>query len=167
MERKQAWAQAIAAYREALTLKTVNDGDAQDRLAWVLATCPVLKYRDAAEAVTLAEKAVTANRNDGVRWITLGVAYYRAGRWAAALEALHKSRELCEGGDGGVFFLLAMTYWQKDDRKEAQRWYDTALRWIDKHQDALKRELEAAQDIARFRAEAEKLLQVGKKAPLP
>src|SRR5262249_13027603 len=127
LERKEAWPEALAAYREALTLNTANDGVVQNRLAWLLATCPEPKYRDSALAVKLAEKAVAAHPNDGPHRITLGVACYRAGQWAAALEALHKSRELCAGGDGGVFLLLAMTYWQKGDRKEALRWYDIAI----------------------------------------
>src|SRR5262249_53208755 len=133
-----------------------------NRLAWLLATCPEPKYRDSALAVKLAEKAVAAHPNDGPHRITLGVACYRAGQWAAALEALHKSRELCAGGDAGVLLLLAMTYWQKGDRKEALRWYDIAIQWIDQHREALKRESEGAQHISRFRAEAEEVLEIKK-----
>jgi tetratricopeptide (TPR) repeat protein len=167
LERKQAWPQAIAAYREALTLKTVNDPGVQYRLAHVLATsCPDPRYRDGAEAVKLAELALAADRNDGANWSTLGIARYRGGQWAASIEALHKARQL-QGDrvDGVAYFILAMAHWQKDERQEARRWYDTGVRWVDEHQKSLKQHPEPARYITRTRAEAEELLGIKKKEP--
>jgi tetratricopeptide (TPR) repeat protein len=166
LERKEAWPEALTAYREALTLKTANDAGVQFRLAYVLATCPDLKYRDGAEAVKFAEQALAADRDDGDNWLTLGIARYRAGQWAASIEAVNKARELL--GDriyGVAFFILAMAHWQKGDRKEARPWYDTGVRWVEKHQNDLKQHPEVAKVITGMRAEAEKLLGIEKQKP--
>jgi tetratricopeptide (TPR) repeat protein len=169
LERKEAWPEAIAAYREALTLKTRNDPLVQYRLAHVLATCPDPRYRDGAAAVKLAEQILAADRADGDNWLTLGIARFRAGQWAASIEAIHKAREL-QGNriDGVAYFVLALAHWkkdEKDDRKQARQWYDTGVRWMDEHQKSLKEHPGPAKVITGMRAEAEELLGIKKQEP--
>jgi tetratricopeptide (TPR) repeat protein/serine/threonine protein kinase len=84
-----------------------------------------------------------------------GVAHYRAGRWTAAVEALHQVRELSGGGDAGVLFFLAMTYQRMDKKAEARQWYDQAVRWMEKH-------LPVNEVLRRYRAEAEEVLGIQK-----
>jgi hypothetical protein len=58
-----------------------------------------------------------------------------------------------KGGDAGQWFGLAVAHWNLGDKTEARRWYDRAVRWMEKH---------APEDkgCRRFRADAEKVLGV-------
>jgi tetratricopeptide (TPR) repeat protein len=108
--------------------------DAHNGLAWFLATCPDLKFRKVAEAVTLAKRAVQVSPDNGGYWNTLGVAQYQARDCQAALEALQKSMQLSNGGDSNDWFFLAMAHWQLGDKEQARKWYDQAVQWMAKNQ---------------------------------
>jgi serine/threonine protein kinase/tetratricopeptide (TPR) repeat protein len=127
-----------------------------NNLAWLLATCPETKFRDTTRAVASAKKAVELKPKDGDHWNTLGVAQYRAGDWKAAIATLEKSMELRKGGDSFDWFFLAMARWQLGDKKDARKWYDQAVQWMEKNQPK-------DEELARFRAEAEELLGVKEK----
>jgi WD40 repeat protein len=130
-------------------------------VAWFRATCPEERYRNPAEAVALATKAVrskitvinprTSQPVDQGYWNTLGVAQYRAGAWGEAIDALSQSVEQRGGGDAFDWFFLAMAHWQKDDQEESLRWYHKAARWMDTNRST-------NEELARFRAEAATLL---------
>ena len=134
---------------------------AHDFPAWLLATCPDPKFRDAPRAVTLAQRAVELAPDDGHCWNTLGVAHYRAGDWKAAVDALTKSEELGPGPPlGHIGFFLTMAYWQLGKKDKAHQWYDKAVARMEKYrpQDV---------DLGRFRAEAEELLGIQRPPPAP
>jgi tetratricopeptide (TPR) repeat protein len=142
----------IALYREFIRLKT-DDVEAYNNVAWELATCPDPKFRDSAQAVELARQAVKLAPSSGTSWNTLGAARYCGGDWKAAVAALEKSMELRQGGDGLTWFFLAMAHWQLGDKKQARRWYDQAVTWMDKNKPQ-------DDELRRFRAEAEALLGI-------
>jgi len=48
-----------------------------------------------------------------------------------------------------------MARWQLGDKKDARKWYDQAVQWLEKSR--VKNE-----ELARFREEAEKLLELKK-----
>jgi WD40 repeat protein len=85
-------AAAIAVYGELLA-RSPRHAAGNNNLAWLLATCPDAKYRDAPRAVELANQAVALAPQDAVYWNTLGVAHYRAREFAEAVAALAKSEE--------------------------------------------------------------------------
>ena len=62
---------------------------------------------------------------------TLGLAYYRAGRFEEAIRVLRLSRKKygskCFASDS---FLLAMAYSALDDKETAERWFEAAECWI-------------------------------------
>ena len=89
-----------------------KDAKAWNEMAWLFATCPNPRFRDAGKAVRFAQKAVELAQTDGNAWNTLGAAQYRAGEWKLAVEALNKSMDLRMGGDGFDWFFLAMAHWQ-------------------------------------------------------
>jgi tetratricopeptide (TPR) repeat protein len=127
-------------------------------LAWSLATCPVPQFRDPAQAVALARKAVemstTGKRLLSQRWNTLGVALYRNGDWKPAVAALEKSMGFRNGDDEAFNgFFLAMAHWQLGQRDQARTWYDRAAAWMEKNGPRDK-------ELIRFRAEASALLDV-------
>jgi tetratricopeptide (TPR) repeat protein len=101
--------------------------------------------------VRLATKACQRGLRIAAYWNTLGVAHYRAGNWARAVEALGKAMALKKGGDGWDWFFLAMIYHRRGNAKVARQCLDRASGWMDRHR---PRDAE----LRRFRAEAEALL---------
>ena len=122
-------------------------------LAWFLADCPATQFRDPARAVELAKQVLQFAPQSGRYWSTLGVAQYRASQPQAAIASLKKSMELMSGGDSRHWFFLAMAHWQLGDKVEAHKWYDQAVKWMEKNQPK-------AEELRRFRAEASELLEL-------
>jgi WD40 repeat protein/Tfp pilus assembly protein PilF len=152
---------AVDAYGRALKLDPENVL-LLNNLAWLLATCPDATVRDPARAVALAKRSVELGPEDGNAWNTLGVARYRAGDWKETVEALSKSVELQKGGTAFDFFFLAMAHGKLGHETEARRWYDRAVEWEGKNRAAPDRTPTQAQELKRFRAEAEEELQIRK-----
>jgi tetratricopeptide (TPR) repeat protein len=120
-------------------------------LAWLVATSPDPRLRNAALAVRLAKKAVTALPWDADLRNTLGVAHYRNGDDKAAVTELKTAASLRAGGDCFDWLFLAMAHWRLGDRDQARTWLDRAVQWMDKHQPH-------HDELRRFRAEAEAML---------
>jgi eukaryotic-like serine/threonine-protein kinase len=141
-------------YREAIdlcrrVLKANPDSPTtQNQLAWTLVSSPDPKEGDAVQAVEYAEQAVKAAPNMGNYKHTLGVAYYRLGKYDSAVKLLEEAMELRAGGDSDDWFFLAMSYWQMGDKVQARRWRDQASEWMDEHKPE-------DDELRRFRAEAE------------
>jgi WD40 repeat protein len=127
--------------------------------AWILATSPEGKDRDPGLAVELARRAAELTPKEGYFWNTLGVAYYRAGHWQKAIEALTRSMELLNGHmESFNTFFLAMASWKLGGKEKARQWYDRAVQWMDKNQQALHHPHD--EELRRFRAEAAELLGI-------
>jgi hypothetical protein len=150
---------AIESSRRAFEAKP-DSAQTCDALAWALATAPE-SVRNAEEAVALAEKAVRlAPENTGYR-NTLGVAYYRAGRYREAVEALHPN--VMAQDDYALAFdlyFLAMSYHRLGDATRARDYYDWAVRWAKMQRNLHARYIE---ELTVFRAEAEELLGIDRK----
>ena len=128
------------------TTPTVNND-----LAWFLVTSPEPCLRDAARALRLAQKAVTARPESANYRNTLGVAYYRSGDDRAAVAELEKAMSLQAGGTPFDWFFLAMAHWRLGDRDKARMFFDRSVEWMDgrKSQD---------DELCRIRAEAQAIL---------
>jgi hypothetical protein len=109
-----------------------------------------------------ASAAVTGMPGEGNFRNTPGTAHYRAGDWKAAVAAFDRSRELRAGGDAADWFFLAMTHREMGDPTEARDWYDRAVQWVEKNAPALEKDPEQAEELGRFRSEAEEVLGVKK-----
>jgi tetratricopeptide (TPR) repeat protein len=140
-----------------------DNGIVQNNFAWFLATCPAAKYRDPPRAVELAKKAVELMPKAGSHWNTLGVSHYRAGDWKAAMAALDKSREFRKGGDAYDWLFLAMAHRKLGQTKEARKWYEQAIEWLQKNKEAIEKDRTLADELGRFRREADEVLDLGKK----
>jgi serine/threonine protein kinase len=132
-------------------------------LARFLATCPDAHFREPAEAVQLATKAVDKARAaevgtywEGTYTITLGIALYRAGDWQAAAQALRKGADLRKASEATDLFFLAMATWHLGDKDQARKWYDKAVAWMEKNQPR-------NEELRRFRAEAAELMEIDDK----
>jgi tetratricopeptide (TPR) repeat protein len=137
---------------------TPDSAQAGNNLAWYLVTCPDPEFHHASRAVELAARAVELAPLQGTYWNTLGVAQYRAGEWQAAIESLHESMELRNGGDACDWFFLAMAKWQLKQQDEAKTWYDKAVEWTDRTESQ-------DEDLRLFRAEAAELLGITTQQP--
>lgn len=154
MRRKGPLDEAIAAYEEAIRMRP-KSASAHHSLAWALAVVPDSRLRDPTRAVEHGNRAVQLAPERGSYWNTLGVAYYRAGDWAAAIDALEKAEALEPERNlavNGCF--LAMAHWQKGERDQARRWYDKAVARIEETNPA-------CEELLRFRAEAAALIEEG------
>ncbi len=138
--------------RRAAVRRSADNPEAQNSLAWLLATTPDPRLRDAPQAVELARYAVNRAPHLGNYWNTLGVAYARVGDWSEALTALNQSVKLRgAASDSHDWFSLAMAHWHRGDTARARYWYDRAVRWMETN-------APASADLRRFRTEAAVLM---------
>ena len=131
------------------------DPELLNTLACWLTHDPGHADRDPKRAVELATRALKLSAKPSY-WNTLGAARYRDGDWKAAIDALTKSMERSNGGDGNDWFFLAMAHWQLGDKPQGRSWYDKAVPWMEKNQPK-------NEELIRFRAEAAALLGVNEK----
>jgi superkiller protein 3 len=143
---------ATEAYKKAIAIDP-QCAAAHNGLAWVLATCSEVRFRDPTRAVALARNAVKLEPKNPEYANTLGVAHYRAGDWKAAIDALEKAVEVRKAGHSEDWFFLAMAHWRLGNKDEARACYDRAVQWMDKNQ-------RKNEGLRRFRAEAAELLEL-------
>ena len=124
-------------------------------LAWAYLTAPEA-LRDVPAALPLAEKTVRLAPKPAIYRNTLGVAYYRAGRYREAVETLRPNVE--KEADWALaydLYFLAMSHHRLGETARARDYYDLAVRWV-----AMQRDLKPHyhEELTALRAEAEKLL---------
>jgi WD40 repeat protein/tetratricopeptide (TPR) repeat protein len=124
--------------------------------AWIYVTGRE-KARDPKMALPLAQKAVELAPREWSCSNTLGVVYYRLGRYPEAMNKLEESlRENKGNGDAFNLFFLAMCHARRGEEAKAKDCYQRALTWMrEPHrnwQPGWKEELDV------FRAEAAMLL---------
>jgi tetratricopeptide (TPR) repeat protein len=124
-------------------------------VAWRLATGPP-PLRDPERAVELARKAGFLSHDDVRCLNTLGVALYRAGRFAESIATLERSLAACNGrSDAYDLFFLAMARHRLGHTTRARADLDRAVRWLGHAQGLTPQDIE---ELSTFRAEAETLL---------
>jgi eukaryotic-like serine/threonine-protein kinase len=146
------WRRELEAHPESATLC--------NRLAWTYLTVPE-PLRDVKAAVRLAEKAVqlapatTSYRN------TLGMSYYRAGRYREAVETLRPNLERPEEQNLAFdLYFLAMSCQRLGETVRARDFYTWAVRWT-----GIQPGLQPGQQeqLNLFRAEAAEVLGIDRK----
>jgi hypothetical protein len=129
-------------------------------LAWVLVSGPK-EFRDPSRALPLARRAVELAPDEPLCLNTLGVVYYRLGKWQEAAATLEASAaKNPQSGTAYDLFFLAMTYGQTGKAEKARACYHEALgRWRSQGNLAPYQVTE----LRAIRAEAEELLGIDKK----
>jgi tetratricopeptide (TPR) repeat protein len=123
-------------------------------LAWIRVMGPE-EFRDASKALPLARRAVELAPGHPLCLNTLGVVYYRLGRWKEAAETLQASaRANPEDPTAYDLFFLAMTYQQIGELEKAKACYDQAVWWC-----RARAELQPDQvaELRAIRAEADEI----------
>ncbi|MGO9466270.1 MAG: tetratricopeptide repeat protein [Isosphaeraceae bacterium] len=140
--------------------------NAFNNLGWLLATCADSKFRDPQGAVKYAKRAVDFGPRDGNCWNTLGVAYYRAGHLEDAKNALYRSMELRNEGDGFDWFFLALVHFKLGHKDRAREWYDRAADRLQRvPQVGFSLPLNQLNELYRFEVEAAEAIGLPKPAP--
>jgi tetratricopeptide (TPR) repeat protein len=130
-------------------------------LAWAYLTAPEA-LRDVETALPLAKRAVRLASGNAAYRTTLGVAYYRAGRYREAVEVLRPNLARQEDSDlAHDLHFLAMSHHRLGEAERARDYYDLAVRWA-RAQPLLK--AAHLEELAAFRAEAEQLLGIDRKS---
>jgi serine/threonine protein kinase/WD40 repeat protein len=154
-DRAQIARQEIEQQRRALAANP-DDAAACNSLAWNYLTAPEA-LRDVKAALALALKAVQLEPNPMFR-NTLGLAYYRAGRYREAVAALEPNlKDQVDWALAFDLYFLAMSDHQLGERAEARQFYDLAVRWSDAHVEAISPYLT---ELTAVQAEAAELLGV-------
>jgi eukaryotic-like serine/threonine-protein kinase len=159
LTREQRARLALAQYRRDVDAGP-NNPMACNNLAWLYLTAPPA-LRDVNAALPLAENAVRLAAENAQYRNTLGVAYYRAGRYRDAVDMLRAN--LDKQDDTGLAFdlyFLAMSHYRLGEAGRARDYYDWAVRWT-RAQPALSAGY--LEELTAFRFEAEELLGTEKK----
>jgi tetratricopeptide (TPR) repeat protein len=139
--------------------KNPTDAVTCNALAWALVTAPnPLRRPD--EAMELAIQAVRLNPEYRQLKNTLGVAYYRAGRFREAADCL--AANLGTQVDSALpfdLYFLAMSYHQLGEASRARDCLVLANRWTDSHASQDDRSPTQRADLETIRAEAEALIR--------
>ena len=154
-DREGTTRQLIERYRRALEANPNNAG-ACNHLAWIYLTGPEA-LRDVKAALPLAEKAVRLAPGNALFGNTLGVAYYRAGRYREAVDVLRSN--LGSQEDWALAFdlyFLAMSHHRLGETTRGRDYYDWGVRWTRAQPGLSAAHLE---ELNVFRAEAEELLK--------
>ena len=98
------------------------------QLAWFRVNGPKA-YRDADAALPLALLAVERAPNEALCLNTLGVVYYRLGRWNEAIQTLQTAAKLNpDGANCYDLLFLAMSYQQQGQSEKAAKHFDQAMK---------------------------------------
>jgi hypothetical protein len=155
LTRAQKARQAIDRYRHEVKVNPDN-AKACNSLAWACLTAPT-EMRDVKAAVPLAENAVRLAASDLNYRNTLGVAYYRAGRYREAVELLRanvdKQQDRLLAYD---LYFLAMSHHRLGEAARAQDYFDWAVRWTRTQPTLAEAHVE---ELTAIRSEAEELLK--------
>jgi tetratricopeptide (TPR) repeat protein len=157
-DQKLLTQRAIERYRRAL-VENPNCPRACNNLAWTYLTAPKA-LRDWKSALPLAQKAMQLNPIPAHR-NTLGLAYYRAGRYREAVEVLQANqKDQVDWALAYDLYFLAMSHYQLGESARARQFYDLAVRWSGTHKEALAPHLV---ELNAIHGEAAGLLEVKKK----
>jgi serine/threonine protein kinase/WD40 repeat protein len=159
LARKQKAQQAIERYRREVEANP-DAAEACNDLAWAYLAAPAA-LRDVGAALPLAEKAVRLAPGTASYHNTLGVAYYRAGRYREAVEVLRDNVEKQQDWALAYdLYFLAMSHHRLGEKARARDYYDWAVRWVRAQRDLKPEYLD---ELTAFRAEAEELLGINRK----
>jgi WD40 repeat protein/tetratricopeptide (TPR) repeat protein len=103
-------------------------------LAWLRVMGPKA-FRDSQAALPLAQRAVKLAPNQAECLNTLGVVYYRLGRWDDAINTLHAAaRSRPAGASGSDLLFLAMSYHKGGRPDVARVQFEQAIHWWNRAQ---------------------------------
>ncbi len=156
VQREPCRVPSLDALQAALTTESRSATELND-LAWTYLGGPP-EQGTAGLGALLAEEAVLLEPGNWYCRNTLGVAYYRLGRWRQAVYVLEGALALSGGRfDAYDLFFLAMAYQHLGRGNAARAAYERADRWWTAHDRLSPQD---KQELSLFRAEARALLRL-------
>jgi len=150
------FSQADADVRAADPLVSDADLESINNLAWQLATGRT-EVRNPSRALELTNKLAVAAPKSANYLNTIGVVQYRNGRFSEAVQSLTQSLIASRGSSSAHdLYFLAMAHAKLGDLAKARSSYLEAFRWTRRQ---LKLSAHDADELRRFRAEAEQVLR--------
>ncbi len=141
--------------------KNRDSPQALNTLAWRYITAPE-SLRDVGQGISLAEKASKLSPDSSMIRNTLGLAYYRGGRYREAVAVLRENlRQREHRFHAEDHYILAMAFARLGEADRARDHFDIADLWA-KGQDAQKSA--AADDLPLLRPEAARVLELESEA---
>ena len=149
--------QALADFRQAIETAPDDNPSLLISIAWTIVRSPGHNRELVEGALDLAEQAAEQAPERAWVWPALGMACYRAGQYAVAVETLEESDRLLPDARRSEFnaFFLAMAHWRLGQNSQARHWYDKGVQRMEQD-----RTNEA--ELLRFRAEAAELIGIEK-----
>ena len=132
--------------------------DRCNEAAWSLLGTPETERRTD-KAMLLAKAAVALEPNSGAYGNSLGMAYYRLGRWRDAIATLEPNLERNAGFAAWDYYILAMAYHQLGDGAKAKDYFDRAVSWHEAKAKETDFQARYRAELNAYRAEAEALLK--------
>ena len=130
---------ALANYDRALQLDPHQPYEYLRRTRWFLATCPDGRFRDPVRVLALTDEMIAQEEKLGnplpwdptrsPHWLLRGVAFYRKGDFASAIDALDRPLQALPQRNDTLYgtsdlalgsFVLAMAYYSTGDRARAR-----------------------------------------------
>ncbi len=155
------YTQAVADLREAVKrARASNNSRHQAMLCNVLAralcTAPE-RFRDPAEALRMARRAMKLRPGEWSYLNTLGIANYRAGRLADSVAALEKGLASGAGqADAADLYFLAMCHHKLGDQRRAEECLKRGQTWHQRHASDSRKETD--EELRQLRDEARQLV---------
>jgi tetratricopeptide (TPR) repeat protein len=136
----------------ALVASGTASADQRHNYSRFLTRCPATEFRDAKQAVEIAQQLTTARPGNATFWNTLGAALYRNGDWGPAVQALQRAQEKRPTGTehGSDLFWLSMAQWQLNEQEAARAAYRHGVEWLEAtlpHNPELRRLQREAADL--------------------
>jgi tetratricopeptide (TPR) repeat protein len=123
-------------------------------LAWTYLTAKV-ELRDPSQALSLAQRAVQSRPEERSFRNTLGLAYYRLGQFATAVETLEINIKTDHPAMAFDLLLLAMSRHRMGQPERARTEFDRAARW---ERSLAQTNPGLSAELSVFRAEAQAVL---------
>jgi serine/threonine protein kinase/tetratricopeptide (TPR) repeat protein len=126
----------IDGYRRLCSDMQKRFGHTKDRViaGWLMNVCH-LGPEATSDYLPIVKLAEWDAGNDPRSWhvlLRLGAAYYRAGRFEAAIEQLHKAGQVHKnGGNASDWLFIAMAHRRLGHADEARQWLTKATQWMD------------------------------------
>jgi tetratricopeptide (TPR) repeat protein len=119
------WLECWLLYREAKTL--IDGSPPADDPRWHVARANAfIALGDQKKANESYAKAAKLAPHNGPLWTTVGIAQYRSGEHAGAIQTLTHALSL-NGANASDFLYLAMAHWQRGRKDKARQWYQAAV----------------------------------------
>jgi tetratricopeptide (TPR) repeat protein len=147
-----------AVRQEALTLAETfpENAEALNNASWHVVRQSGMEAAAYQRALRQAEAACRVAPDNFHYVNTLGVAYYRVGKYAEAVATLEKSLpgHFASGGDANDLYFLAMCHYQLGNAAKARECFERAK---DSHpRNAARLPTHKSEELQRFRSEAER-----------